>query len=540
MIPLTGAQGVIELFDWDAVKPSDTLDWVECFKDFQCARFDVPLNYSDASAGSASLAMIRLPSNLSHDDPNYRGPILFNPGGPGGSGVETTVGFGKEALAGLVGPEFDFVTFDPRGEFSSVAHTTPQINLFSSDIERALWDFNNPDTTALNGTGVYDAVPRFWAKSQILGQLVKDHDTSNSLAHFTTDNVARDMLWIVEAHNRTKINYYGISYGTTLGATFAAMFPDRIERMILDGKHVLFRTSRDWSVQYTDADKSFQLFFDGCFEAGPDKCPFYDSSSDKIKQNVLDLLESVRLNPVPVYQGPTNPYGIIDYSGLKIALQQATRQPYDPISGFLTLAQGLRDLKSGNGSTIFPFLGQEVYGDYANLSTLNAPYTFERALEAGIGVFCTDMQEIKDKPSDLLAYFEQVKGISMFVDFLMPVRTFCSGWKIHPNHFTGPVTGNTSFPILFIGNTAGKRTVLSPAKVMSSRFPGSVVLTQDSGGHTSIAAPSACRLARMREYLLEGRLPEADSICPIDVKLFEAPPSSGPTRRSLVARRFGS
>ncbi|KAG7087678.1 hypothetical protein E1B28_013626 [Marasmius oreades] len=525
----------IEFFDWDAVQPSDTLDWGQCYTDFQCARFNVPLNYSDESVGSAVLAMIRLPSNLSSNDPNYRGPILFNPGGPGGSGVDALVGFGKDALSSLVGPEFDFVSFDPRG----VGRTTPQVDLFSSENEKALWNLNNPDLNSLNGTGIVDAIPRLWAQFQILGQLVEDHDTSISLAHLTTDNVARDMLRIVEAHNRTKIIYYGVSYGTALGATFAAMFPDRIERMILDG--VLDASSYysgDWSAQFTDADKSLQLFFDGCFEVGSDKCPFHDSSPEKIKQNVLDLLESVRLKPVPVYEGPTSPYGIIDYAGLKTALQVATRQPYLGATSFLRLAQGLADLqRAGNGSIIFSFLGQEVYGRYTNISALNAPASIEREREAVIAISCTDMQEITDKPADLFAYFERVKGISMFVDTLLPIRTRCSGWKIHPDHFTGPITANTSFPILFIGNTADPVTPLASAKAMSAKFPGSVVFAQDSGGHTSLAAPSACTVGRMREYLLSGRLPEADSVCPIDVKLFEAPQSAViPVRRSLVAR----
>jgi pimeloyl-ACP methyl ester carboxylesterase len=32
-----------------------------------------------------------------------------------------------------------------------------------------------------------------------------------------------------------KINYYGVSYGTLLGQTLVALYPDRIQRILLDG-----------------------------------------------------------------------------------------------------------------------------------------------------------------------------------------------------------------------------------------------------------------------------------------------------------------
>jgi len=71
------------------------------------------MNYSNPSAGSFSLALIRIPSPLIGTS-EYRGPILFNPGGPGGSGVEGILDFGAQ-IAQIVGPEFDVLSFDPRG-----------------------------------------------------------------------------------------------------------------------------------------------------------------------------------------------------------------------------------------------------------------------------------------------------------------------------------------------------------------------------------------------------------------------------------------
>ncbi|KAI3601324.1 alpha beta hydrolase fold family [Moniliophthora roreri] len=540
LVSLVLAQTVAEVpFDWDSVQPSDALNWVDCFTELQCARFNVPLNYSDTSAGTATLAMIRIPSNLSTTDENYRGPILFNPGGPGVSGVDAMVTEGKQ-LATLFGPEFDIVSFDPRG----VGRSTPQVAFFSSEIEKAFWDLNDPAVNSVNVSTIADGIPRLWAHSQILGQLARDHDTG-ILLHLTSDNVARDTLKIVEEHNRTNINFYGISYGTALGATFAAMFPDRIERMILDG--VLETTgyySGDWSAQLDDTDKSLQLFFDSCFTAGPSACAFHAnaSSPDEIKSSFFNLLESVRLNPIPVYNGPSSAHGIVDFASVKSAVQVALGSPY---TVFPVLAQGLALLATGIGSVIFQLTGQEVYGTLpANVSALNAPYTVERQREAEIAISCTDMLEITDEPEDLLTYFESIKNVSTFVDLLLPQRTHCSGWQVNPEHFIGmhfiiatlgtrrshstegPITGNTSVPILFIGNTADPVTPVSAAKTMSEKFPGSVVLTQDSGGHTSLAAPSACTAGHIQDYVRTGTLPPQDTVCPIDVQLFsQAPPT---------------
>lgn len=78
------------------------------------ASVQVPLNYSEPHGDSAVVALARYPSAVGSDSKKYRGPILFNPGGPGGSGVDLVESAGG-LLASIVGPEFDVVSFDPRG-----------------------------------------------------------------------------------------------------------------------------------------------------------------------------------------------------------------------------------------------------------------------------------------------------------------------------------------------------------------------------------------------------------------------------------------
>ena len=45
----------------------------------------------------------------------YAGVILFNPGGPGGSGFDSMVSYGKDLVKNLDTSSFDLISFDPRG-----------------------------------------------------------------------------------------------------------------------------------------------------------------------------------------------------------------------------------------------------------------------------------------------------------------------------------------------------------------------------------------------------------------------------------------
>ena len=74
----------------------------------------MPLNYSEPLEDSLVVALIRYPSPHQTDPALYKGPILFNPGGPGGSGVDFLLGTGKK-YSDLFDGLYDIVSFDPRG-----------------------------------------------------------------------------------------------------------------------------------------------------------------------------------------------------------------------------------------------------------------------------------------------------------------------------------------------------------------------------------------------------------------------------------------
>lgn len=75
----------------------------------------VPFDYANPQGDEMAIALLKVPANISTSDPGYRGSIFVNPGGPGGSGVDTVLDLGSMAQT-IIGADFDIIGFDPRGK----------------------------------------------------------------------------------------------------------------------------------------------------------------------------------------------------------------------------------------------------------------------------------------------------------------------------------------------------------------------------------------------------------------------------------------
>ncbi|KAF8152834.1 Alpha/Beta hydrolase protein [Mycena galopus ATCC 62051] len=510
------------IFDWETLKPSTTLDWKPCYgSPFQCTRLKVPFDYSAPEIGYASIAIVRLPSTAPKS--KYRGPILYNPGGPGGSGVDSVVSPAGAYFASIFGDQYDIVGFDPRG----VSYSTPTISFFKTEAERR---FLIPSPTnviypSLNASS--NALSQVWAENQLLGQLALAIDTSHLFQHMSTDNIARDMLAITKAFGQEKLQYYGISYGSVLGATFATLFPDKVERMILDGVFVMESYfTLNMTSMMVDADPSLQSFFDGCYQAGPEGCPFYEPSASAISAKLDNLTATVKEKPFVVLTPGS--YGLIDYDFFRNVILDSLFDPYDSESGFEPLAQALASLAEGNATALYNMGAVPTFECQAPTEAFHL-----NNLEAYMAIACGDALPINDTLAELQEYWANGLSTSSFSDVLSAPRVFCAGYKTHrAGRFVGPMGANTSVPLLLVGNSLDAGTAHVGAVQTSKLFPRSAVLTQDCVGHTSLVAPSACTAAYFGAYFANGTLPAPGTICPIDIEMFPSSANAS-TKRTL-------
>ena len=276
-----------------------------------------------------------------------------------------------------------------------------------------------------------------------------------------------------------------------------------------------------------DADKVFDAFFDLCHQAGPDRCAFYGSSPEAIRERLEKLIEAVRINPIIVPPGPdeSGMPQVITYSHVKRLISTMI---YQPLRFFSLAAKILAALEKGEGRLFAEFasaLGPSS-SSFCTAETVppSIPISGPAADtdDAFPAIMCADAQPFNGTVREFEEYALQLQEMSTAVGAVQIVfRLSCVGWTVAPKwRFAGPLQGNTSFPILYIANIADNVTPLISAANNSAAFPGSVVLVQNSYGHTSLAAPSTCTARHVRAYFQDGKLPSADTLCDADLVPF--------------------
>lgn len=502
-------------FSWDSIEPSRTLRWQPCFDgQYDCARLDLPVDWLDPTEDDrVILAIARLPATQTGD---YKGPVFFNPGGPGGSGVWALKDHGKQ-LQTIVGKNHDIVTFDPRGIGASV----PRLECWDRAQKRHDWAMQEIPVIDSHAGVLYDVWARASAYSLACEQ---SHNSTGFLEHIGTASHARDMLEILNQMGEDKLQYWGFSYGTILGGTFAAMYPDKVGRLVSDGNVDYEEWYNSMHINAVrDADSIMQAFYNLCHQAGPLKCAFYGPSPDDIEGRHLALLERLRVQPI-IYMPSSGTASvlpeIITYS--KIRKLTATSL-YRPNYYFPHLAEILAGLEEGNGAPYYAFITRYglPFSDVCSIEQIppTQPLTTESegSDDAFPLILCADGEPLPEDPRDVEEYVSALGSISKSTGAIVARdRIACAGRTVRPKwKFKGPFEAKTSFPILYIANMADNITPLASARNNSAGFEDSVVLIQNSYGVSHIyltSFPGPCNMLMTAVLLAAHKFG-----CPVDV-----------------------
>lgn len=560
-------------FRWSDIKPSTSFGFHPCLDDFECARLEVPLDWTASAAEQAerraAIAVIRLPAKVPPTHPKYGGAILINPGGPGGSGVHMATDRGKAlqkvvdmgrdpALEDVDGLFYDIIGFDPRG----VNNTTPSPSCFPDDMSRQFWQVAREATGSLAGNATF---PLVWSRNKALAESCSkkmSEDWDGIGKYLSTPQVAADMVAIIEAlgewreneahkvlkigrscgkgtsellertkwtKGQEKLLYMGFSYGTLLGATFSTLYPDKVGRVFLDGvvdaEDYYLGT---WLSNLVDTDLIIGSFFKQCSEAGPLKCPLWSEDGiEGIRQRYHSLLDKLKQDPLSVDAHGKYSADVITLSDAMNIVRQAVYQPYE---WFPKLARYFDLLTKGNGSELAA-LKQDgrVTSCQSPACSANpyAPECYDHAAETfkaemSAGILCTDgpADQLRWESGDHYAKWHALREQSRALgDYWAEITMYCANWNVRPawnfSWVDSAGTGSikTAFPLLFGSTQRDPVTPLRNAQKMQRKFVGSGLIALEDDGHCSMLKPSLCLARTVSRYFQKGELPMEGLTC---------------------------
>ena len=176
-------------------------------KRMSCATLDVPLDYGKPEGKTIPLAVSKLEAK---GNPNGR-VVFTNPGGPGLEGRTFPALIESSDMAAL-GEESTLVGIDVRGTGGSAF-----IDCAAPELDPS----NMPERATLIST-----IEKSNAKCV-------DQDPA-FFEQLTTQNAAKDLDALRSAMNLSKVDYFGVSWGTELGVEFMSSFPGSVDRVLLD------------------------------------------------------------------------------------------------------------------------------------------------------------------------------------------------------------------------------------------------------------------------------------------------------------------
>jgi pimeloyl-ACP methyl ester carboxylesterase len=459
------------------------LNWIDCGGgEFLCTPVYAPLDWDNPAAGVVYLAIFKKEATG-----EAIGSLLVNPGGPGSSGIDLVFYASDYITTAAVREKYHTVGWDPRGVGFSDSVYCGEGEL----IDLALLA---PGDAKDLGT------PQSLAKSREVSARLAEacyQGTGDLLGYIDTKSSARDMDLIRHLLGDDKLNYLGFSYGTQLGATYAALYPENVGRLVLDAAVVPTDTPEEGVIgQAGGFELAFNNYIAECIETK--SCPGGPGTQEEVLERVKNLLLDLEQTP------------------MKTTLDM-------DLSVWIGLTGIIANLYSqGNWSTMTAALDSALNGD-GTLLMESAYRYFERTPEgeyltnsmmSNISINCMDGRYSQDAESIKKTNDAIYTAAPLFGRYFANPHIACNGWKF-PSKPSTDLNYSTqlNFPALVIGTTGDPATPYQSAVRLANLLNKAALITYEGEGHTVYANNSKCVDAVVDAYLLKGTVPTAPVVC---------------------------
>jgi pimeloyl-ACP methyl ester carboxylesterase len=439
----------------------------------ECGNIEVPFDYADPDQGSFVLYVKK---HNAASPADRIGSMMVNPGGPGFGGSSLADDAEYYFSQDLI-DRFDIIAWDPRG----TGESTPAVNCVDTFDE--YFGLDSPPETPDEKQALIDASQAFNDKCA--------ENSGTILPFISTKASAQDINSLRLALGEEKVSFFGFSYGSELGTTWATMFPETVRAIVVDGAVDPNASSiQEGMAQAKGFEGQLATFLKQCSERTT--CEFHNDGDAEaaFDQLVLDI----DAKPLEVSKDRT----LVTQGVLFTAVAQAMYSDYY----WPQLSEALSAAQSGDGKGIL-----QLYDDYYQRKDDG---TYGNELEAFLAISCLDdpgatsTEEVDSHIEDFIAAAPRLGG-----NFAHGYS--CALWPVKQAAKVN-ITGKGAGPIVVVGTTGDAATPLSSTRKMAQGLEQGILIVVDANQHTGYGANS-CVVKAVDDYLIKLTVPANETTC---------------------------
>ena len=455
----------------------NSIEWTPCDgntnSEVECGNIEVPFDYADPDQGSFVL-FVKKHSAASPTD--RIGSMMVNPGGPGFGGSSLADDAEYYFSQDLI-DRFDIIAWDPRG----TGESTPAVNCVDTFDE--YFGLDSPPETPEEKQALIDASQAFNDKCA--------ENSGTILPYISTQASAQDINSLRLALGEEKVSYFGFSYGSELGTTWATMFPETGRAIVVDGAVDPNATSTQEGMnQAKGFEGQLSTFLKQCSERTT--CEFHNGG--KAEEAFDQLVLGIDATPLEVSKDRTP----VTQGVLFTAVAQAMYSDYY----WPQLSEALSAAQSGDGTGIL-----QLYDDYYQRKEDG---TYGNELEAFLAISCLDdpgassVEDVDSHIEDFIAAAPRLGGNFAY-------GYSCALWPVKQAAKV-TITGKGAGPIVVVGTTGDAATPLSSTRKMAQGLEQGILIVVDANQHTGYGANS-CVVKAVDDYLIKLTVPANETTC---------------------------